>query len=173
MQGKTVRIHPGEYSRPMLEIERKFLVISDRFKEDALSVTRIVQGFLNTHPQRTVRVRIKEEQGFITVKGKSNEKGTTRFEWEKEIPVIEAEALLKLCEKETIEKIRYEVKAGDHIFEVDEFFGNNNGLIIAEIELNSEMEQFTKPNWLGKEVTGDLKYYNSLLSKQPYKNWKV
>ncbi len=172
MQGKTVRIHPGEYSRPMLEIERKFLVISDRFKEDALSVTRIVQGFLNTHPQRTVRVRIKEEQGFITVKGKSNEKGTTRFEWEKEIPVIEAEALLKLCEKETIEKIRYEVKAGDHIFEIDEFFGNNEGLIIAEIELNSEMEQFTKPNWLGKEVTGDLKYYNSLLSKQPYKNWK-
>jgi len=172
MQGKTVRIHPGEYSRPMLEIERKFLVISDRFKEDALSVTRIVQGFLNTHPERTVRVRIKEEQGFITVKGKSNEKGTTRFEWEKEIPVIEAEALLKLCEKETIEKIRYEVKAGDHIFEIDEFFGNNEGLIIAEIELNSEMEQFTKPNWLGKEVTGDLKYYNSLLSKQPYKNWK-
>ncbi len=172
MQGKTVRIHPGEYSRPMLEIERKFLVISDRFKEDALSVTRIVQGFLNTHPQRTVRVRIKEEQGFITVKGKSNEKGTTRFEWEKEIPVIEAEALLKLCEKETIEKIRYEVKAGDHIFEVDEFFGNNDGLIVAEIELNSEMEQFTKPNWLGREVTGELKYYNSQLSKQPYKNWK-
>jgi len=173
MQGKTVRIHPCEYSRPMLEIERKFLVISDRFKEDALSVTRIVQGFLNTHPQRTVRVRIKEEQGFITVKGKSNEKGTTRFEWEKEIPVIEAEALLKLCEKETIEKIRYEVKAGDHIFEVDEFFGNNDGLIVAEIELNSEMEQFTKPNWLGREVTGELKYYNSQLSKQPYKNWKV
>lgn len=172
MQGKTVRIHPGEYSRPMLEIERKFLVISDRFKEDALSVTRIVQGFLNTHPQRTVRVRIKEQQGFITVKGKSNEKGTTRFEWEKEIPVIEAEALLKLCEKETIEKIRYEVKAGDHIFEVDEFFGNNDGLIVAEIELNSEMEQFTKPNWLGREVTGELKYYNSQLSKQPYKNWK-
>ncbi len=172
MQGKTVRIHPGEYSRPMLEIERKFLVISDRFKEDALSVTRIVQGFLNTHPQRTVRVRIKEEQGFITVKGKSNEKGTTRFEWEKEIPVIEAEALLKLCEKETIEKIRYEVKAGDHIFEVDEFFGNNDGLIVAEIELNSEMEQFTKPNWLGREVTGELKYYNSQLCKQPYKNWK-
>lgn len=172
MQGKTVRIHPGEYSRPMLEIERKFLVISDRFKEDALSVTRIVQGFLNTHPQRTVRVRIKGEQGFITVKGKSNERGTTRFEWEKEIPVIEAEALIKLCEKETIEKIRYEVKAGDHIFEVDEFFGNNDGLIVAEIELNSEMEQFTKPNWLGREVTGELKYYNSQLSKQPYKNWK-
>lgn len=172
MQGKTVRIHPGEYSRPMLEIERKFLVISDRFKEDALSVTRIVQGFLNTHPQRTVRVRIKGEQGFITVKGKSNERGTTRFEWEKEIPVIEAEALLKLCEKETIEKIRYEVKAGDHIFEVDEFFGNNEGLIVAEIELNSEMEKFTKPTWLGKEVTGDIKYYNSRLSKQPYKKWK-
>jgi len=172
MQEKTVRIRPGEYTRPMLEIERKFLVTSERFKEDAHSVTQIVQGFLNTHPGRTVRVRIKGKQGFITVKGKSNEEGTTRFEWEKEIPVNEAEALLKLCEEEVIDKIRYEVKVGDYIFEVDEFFANNEGLIIAEIELNSEMEKFEKPTWLGKEVTGDLKYYNSLLSKQPYKNWK-
>jgi CYTH domain-containing protein len=157
----------------MLEIERKFLVTSERFKEEAHSKNRIVQGFLNTHPERTVRVRIKGEHGFITVKGKSNKGGTTRFEWEKEIPVIEAEALLKLCEEEVIDKIRYEVKLGDHIFEVDEFFGNNEGLIIAEIELNSETEKFTKPAWLGKEVTGNIKYYNSLLSKQPYKNWKL
>ncbi len=172
MRGKTARIHPGEYSRHMLEIERKFLVISDRFKEEAHSKNRIVQGFLNTHPERTVRVRIKGKQGFITVKGKSNKEGTTRFEWEREIPVMEAEALLKLCEEEVIDKIRYEVKVGDHIFEVDEFFGNNEGLIVAEIELNSEMEKFTKPAWLGKEVTGDIKYYNSRLSKQPYKKWK-
>lgn len=156
----------------MLEIERKFLVTSERFKGEAHSVTRIVQGYLNTHPERTVRVRIKGEQGFITVKGKSNEEGTTRFEWEKEISVIEAEALLKLCEEEVIEKMRYEVKVENHIFEVDEFFGNNEGLIVAEIELNSESEKFPKPAWLGKEVTGEREYYNSQLSKQPYKNWK-
>jgi len=172
MQGKTVRIHLGECNRTMLEIERKFMVTSERFKEEAHSVTRIVQGFLNTHPERTVRVRVKEKQGFITIKGKSNEEGTTRFEWEKEVPVVEAKALLKLCEEELIDKIRYEVKVGDHIFEVDEFFANNEGLIIAEIELNSEIEKFAKPAWLGREVTGDLKYYNSQLSKQPYKNWK-
>jgi len=172
MQGKTVKILPGDYSRPMLEIERKFLVTTEKFKEDAHSVTRIVQGFLNTHHERTVRIRIKEEQGFITVKGKSNKEGISRFEWEKAIPVVEAEALLKLCEEEVIDKIRYEVKVGDHIYEVDEFFGNNEGLIIAEIELKSELEKFPKPAWLGGEVTGDLKYYNSQLSKQPYKNWK-
>jgi adenylate cyclase len=156
----------------MLEIERKFLVTTEKFKEDAYSVTRIVQGFLNTHPERTVRVRIKGEQGFITVKGKSNKEGISRFEWEREIPIVEAEALLKLCEEEIIEKIRYEVKVEDHIYEIDEFFGNNEGLSIAEIELNSELEKFPKPNWLGEEVTGDLKYYNSQLSKYPYKKWK-
>lgn len=154
----------------MLEIERKFLVTSEAFKAESHSVIRIVQGYLNTHPERTVRVRIKGEQGFITVKGKSNEEGTTRFEWEKEISVIEAEALLKLCEEEVIEKMRYEVKVENHIFEVDEFFGNNEGLIVAEIELNSESEKFPKPAWLGKEVTGEREYYNSQLSKQPYKN---
>lgn len=172
MPGRTVKILPGDYSRPMLEIERKFLVTTEKFKEDAHTVTRIVQGFLNTHPERTVRIRIKEEQGFITVKGKSNKEGISRFEWEKEIPIVEAEALLKLCEEEVIDKIRYEVKVGDHIYEVDEFFGNNKGLIIAEIELKSELEKFPKPAWLSQEVTGDLKYYNSQLSKQPYKNWK-
>ena len=156
----------------MLEIERKFLVTSEAFKAEAHSVNRIVQGYLNTHPERTVRVRIKGEQGFITVKGKSNEEGTTRFEWEKEISVIEAEALLKLCEEEVIEKMRYEVKVENHIFEVDVFFGNNEGLIVAEIELNSESEKFPKPAWLGKEVTGEREYCNSQLSKQPYKNWK-
>jgi len=171
MLGRTVRIRHGEYNRPMLEIERKFLVSTEKFKEDAHSVTRIVQGFLNTQPERTVRIRIREGQGFITVKGKSNEEGTSRFEWEMEIPIVDAEALLKLCEEEVIDKIRYEVKAGDHIYEVDEFFRNNKGLIIAEIELKSELEKFPKPAWLGKEVTGKREYFNSQLSKHPYKNW--
>ncbi|MEX2350693.1 MAG: CYTH domain-containing protein [Flavobacteriaceae bacterium] len=156
----------------MLEIERKFLVTSERFKQEAFRQTRIVQGFLNTHPERTVRVRIKGNQGFLTVKGISNKAGTIRTEWEKEISATDAEALLKLCEPGIIAKTRYEVKAGKHIFEVDEFSGENEGLIVAEVELKSEDEVFEKPSWLGKEVTGDLKYYNSQLSFNPFKNWK-
>ncbi|WP_339610675.1 CYTH domain-containing protein [uncultured Planktosalinus sp.] len=156
----------------MLEIERKFLVTSETFKLEAINQTRIVQGFLNTHPERTVRVRIKGDQGFLTVKGVSNKAGTIRTEWEKTISVHDAEELLQLCEPGTIDKTRYEIKAGSHIFEVDEFLGENEGLIIAEIELKSENEPFQKPHWLGKEVTGDLKYYNSQLSLNPFKNWK-
>ena len=155
----------------MLEIERKFLILSNAYKSEAYKQTRIVQGFLNTHKERTVRVRIKGEKVFITVKGISNSEGTTRMEWEKEIPKEDAEILLPLCEPNLIEKIRYEIKAGNHIFEVDEFFGENEGLIIAEIELSSENEEFIKPDWLGKEVTGDVRYYNSQLSKLPYRNW--
>ncbi len=157
----------------MIEIERKFLVISDEYKTEAFNKIRIVQGFLNTHPERTVRVRIMGDQGFLTIKGKSNEAGTVRSEWEREIPVDEAERLIKLCEDGIIEKIRYKVKVGNHIFEIDVFVGNNLGLIIAEIELTSEKETFEKPIWLGKEVTGEIKYYNSLLSKHPYKNWEL
>lgn len=156
----------------MIEIERKFLVISQVFKTQATSQKRIVQGFLNTNPDRTVRVRIKGNQGFLTVKGTSSESGTSRFEWETEITITEAEALLKLCEKGVIDKIRYEIPFKNHIFEVDEFFGANEGLIIAEVELNSEDEHFEKPDWLGEEVTGDIKYYNSQLSKHPYNTWK-
>ena len=155
----------------MIEIERKFLVKSDGYKNEAYAQSRIVQGFLNTSPERTVRIRINGEKGFLTIKGKSNEKGTTRFEWEKEISVEEAEALLNLCEPGVIEKVRYEVKIGKHIFEVDEFFGANEGLIIAEIELESEDEFFIKPDWLDKEVTGLTQYYNSQLSKKPFLNW--
>ncbi|GHC43677.1 CYTH domain-containing protein [Ulvibacter litoralis] len=155
----------------MVEIERKFLVASEDFKDQASTQTRIVQGFLNTDPERTVRIRIKGDNGFITVKGKSNEAGTTRVEWEKEIPVHEAEQLLLLCEEGIIEKIRYEIKAGNHIFEVDEFFGNNAGLIVAEVELTTENEAFNKPSWLAEEVTGAIQYYNSQLSKHPYKSW--
>lgn len=154
-----------------IEIERKFLVKSQAFKKEALSSYKIKQGFLNSHRDRTVRVRLRDDKGFITVKGKSTANGLSRFEWEKVISKIEAESLLQLCEKNIIDKLRYEIKIGNHIFEVDEFYGPNEGLIIAEIELKSESENFEKPNWLGDEVTGDVKYYNSQLSKQPFKNW--
>ncbi|EAR02947.1 CYTH domain-containing protein [Maribacter sp. HTCC2170] len=155
----------------MIEIERKFLVKSDEFKNEATSKRRIVQGFLNTHPERTVRVRINEDIGYLTIKGKSNEEGTSRFEWEKEIDLQEAEALLGLCEKSVINKMRYEIPAGKYIFEVDEFFDDNKGLIVAEIELQNENDEFDRPDWLGEEVTGQVKYYNSLLSKAPFKKW--
>ena len=156
----------------MIEIERKFLGKSDAYKEEATSIKRIVQGFLNTHPNRTVRVRLKGNNGFLTIKGISNEAGTSRFEWEQEIEVSEAEALLKICEETIIEKTRYEIPVGAHMFEVDEFQGENEGLVIAEIELENENDPFERPIWLGEEVTGQLKYYNSLLSKHPYKAWK-
>ena len=156
----------------MIEIERKFLVKSDAFKDEAESTERIVQGFLNTDPDRTVRVRIKGKSGFLTVKGKSDESGTLRFEWEKEIGLKDAEELLHLCEQAPLEKTRYSIPINHHIFEVDEFHGDNSGLIIAEIELNDLNEPFEKPHWLGKEVTGDVKYYNSKLNKEPYKTWK-
>ena len=156
----------------MIEIERKFLVKSEAYKARASTKTRIVQGFLNTDPNRTVRIRIKGDIGYITVKGKSNDTGTSRFEWEKEISVEEADALLKLCEKGILEKSRYEIPLGDHVYEVDEFYGDNLGLTVAEIELNSENELFAKPDWLGKEVTGEVKYYNSQLSKNPFINWE-
>ena len=155
----------------MTEIERKFLVTSDAFKAEAHRHTRIVQGFLNTHPERTVRVRLKGDNGFLTVKGKSSENGLTRFEWETNISKAEAEALLKLCEPGTIDKIRYEVFVGQHLFEVDVFSEENEGLIVAEVELTHEKELFEKPMWLGKEVTGDKRFYNSQLSKNPYKHW--
>jgi CYTH domain-containing protein len=154
-----------------LEIERKFLVKSTDFKKEFFDKNQIKQGYLNSNKNRTVRIRVSGNKAFITVKGISNKTGTTRFEWEKEIEKEEAELLLLLCEPSIIEKIRYLIKTENHTFEVDEFFGNNKGLIVAEIELNSEHENFTKPNWLGKEVTGIKKYYNASLSKVPYKDW--
>ena len=155
----------------MIEIERKFLVTSDAFKSDALRKNQIAQGYLNSTPERTVRVRIKGNTGYLTIKGKSNETGLSRFEWEKEIPLAEAKALILLCEKGIIEKIRYEVQVGKHLFEVDEFFGENEGLLLAEVELQSESEFFEKPNWLGNEVTQDQRYYNSYISKHPFTSW--
>ena len=154
-----------------LEIERKFLIKSNAFKTEAYQKSYIKQGFLNTHKERTVRVRIIDEKGFLTVKGISNEQGTSRFEWEKEIPLKEAKNLMLLTEKGIIEKNRFFIKKGNHTFEVDEFLGDNSGLIIAEVELTSEDEFFEKPSWLGKEVTGNISYYNSSLSKSPFKNW--
>jgi adenylate cyclase len=155
----------------MIEIERKFLVKDDTFKAAAFTQNRIAQGYLSSVPERTVRVRIKGEKGFLTIKGISNESGLSRFEWEKEIPVEEAKKLLPLCEKGVIDKTRFEVKSSNHVYEIDVFYGDNEGLIIAEIELDSETETFEKPGWLGEEVTNDKRYYNSYLSNNPYKNW--
>lgn len=153
------------------EIERKFLVSGD-FKKYVVKSHKIAQGFLSTVPERTVRVRIRDHQGFITVKGIGNASGTTRFEWEKEIHVNEAENLLLLCEPTIIEKIRHLVPANDNLyFEVDVFLLENSGLIVAEIELPDENAAFTKPSWLGEEVTGQLKYYNAMLAKKPFSKW--
>lgn len=154
-----------------VEIERKFLVTSKIFKKEVSKSYIIKQGFLNSHEERTVRVRLKKDNGYLTVKGKSSEDGLSRFEWEREISKQEVEHLLELCEEGIIDKKRYEINLGNHICEVDEFHGDNEGLIIAEVELNSENETFEKPDWLGKEVTGDIKYYNSQLSKNPFKKW--
>lgn len=155
----------------MIEIERKFLVLSDGFISAAFSKKRIVQGYLNSNSERTVRVRIKTDKAYLTIKGKGNETGTTRLEWEREIAVSDAEKLLNICESGIIDKIRHEVKVGNHIFEVDVFSGDNEGLIIAEIELQSEDEVFEKPHWLGKEVTNDQRFYNAFLSNFPFKDW--
>lgn len=154
-----------------LEIERKFLVTSEDYRQKATFNIRIVQGFLNTDPDRTVRVRIMGDKGFLTVKGASNDSGTTRFEWEIEISPAEATNLIDLCESGILEKSRYKVPVGNHVYEVDEFLGENKGLVIAELELNHEDEKFERPEWLGKEVTGQPKYYNSQLSKKPFRAW--
>ncbi|MBX2976483.1 MAG: CYTH domain-containing protein [Ignavibacteriaceae bacterium] len=152
------------------EIERKFLVTGE-FKSLATKSTRITQGYLSSVPERTVRVRVKGDKGFITIKGIGNDSGATRFEWEKEIPTQEAEDLMKICEPGVIDKTRYLVVSGEHTFEVDEFYGENEGLTVAELELSSEDEKFEKPSWLGEEVTGDVKYYNSMLMKNPFTKW--
>ena len=153
-----------------LEIERKFLLAGD-FKAEAFRAIPMKQGYLNSDPLRTVRVRVAGEHGFITVKGKGS--SVTHFEWEKEIPVSEALELLECAEPGVIDKIRYLVAAGDgvHTWEVDEFHGDNEGLVVAEIELSSEDEAFPRPAWLGAEVSDDPRYYNSYLSRNPYRKW--
>ena len=154
-----------------LEIERKFLVISTDFKYEATSVTEINQGYISTHPERAVRIRIQGNKGFITIKGMTNESGLSRYEWENEISLADASELLKICEPGVIEKVRYEVKYNGLTYEVDEYLGNNKGLIIAELELATENDEFLKPEWIGNEVTGVKKYYNSMLILHPFSKW--
>jgi len=151
------------------EIERKFLVKSSQYKDQAIKEIRIQQGYLSSHPERVVRIRITDNQAFITIKGKGE---ISRFEWEKEITFKEGEELIKLSEPGIIDKTRFLVPSESHMFEVDEFYGENEGLVIAEVELKSENETFVLPNWLGKEVTGIQKYYNAHLKKYPFKRWK-
>ena len=155
------------------EIERKFLVDGD-FKSEVFESTDIKQGYLNTGSGASVRVRVRGDKGYLTIKGRRSLSGISRFEWEKEITREEAEALLSLAEGGLVEKTRHLVKNSDghHTWEVDEFHGDNEGLIVAEIELASENEPFDRPNWLGKEVSDDRRYYNSQLLRNPYKNWK-
>ena len=155
-----------------LEIERKFLVAGE-YKSLAVSHSRITQGYISSASGRTVRVRIRGDKGYLTIKGPSALGGLSRFEWEKEIPVSEAESLMGICEPGVIDKTRWLVPAGDgiHTWEVDEFHGDNEGLVVAEIELHSEDDVFEKPEWLGEEVTGDRRYYNSMLTKRPFRTW--
>jgi adenylate cyclase len=155
------------------EIERKFLIAGE-FKHEAFKVMCITQGYLSSVPDRIVRVRVKGEQGFITIKGACSDSGVSRFEWEKEISRDEALSLLRLCEPGVIDKTRYYIQNtdGKHVWEVDEFHGDNDGLVMAEVELSAETDSFDKPGWLGREVTGDPRYYNSALKDHPFKNWE-
>jgi adenylate cyclase len=154
-----------------IEIERKFLVTGD-FRNDIIESVPIRQGYLSSDSERTVRVRIKGSRGFLTIKGKTDASGAGRSEWEWEIGNDEAEDLLKLCEPGIITKIRHIIPVGKHTFEVDEFLGENSGLIVTEVELTTFEETFEKPSWLGPEITNDKRYYNSWLSKNPFCNWK-
>lgn len=153
------------------EIERKFLVTGE-YKSQAFAHSRIVQGYICSARGRTVRVRLRDGRGYLTIKGASDAAGMSRYEWEKEISREEAEELMKLCEEGVIDKKRYLVRSGSHVFEVDEFYGDNEGLVMAEVELASEDEPFDRPAFIGREVTGDVRYYNSQLMKHPYREWK-
>ncbi len=152
------------------EIERKFLVKGE-YKSLAFGQNRIVQGYISSTRGRTVRVRLCNERGFLTIKGAADATGISRYEWEKELSLQEAEELMKLCEPGLISKTRYLISYGKHLFEVDEFDGENEGLVVAEVELASEDEPIEKPDFIGQEVTGDVRYYNSQLRKHPYKSW--
>lgn len=157
-----------------LEIERKFLVRGDDYKRQARSSSRIRQGYICSGRGRTVRVRQRDEQAFLTIKGPSADGGLSRYEFEKEISPVEAAHLFALCEPGIIDKRRYLVPSpdGHHTFEVDEFYGDNEGLVMAEVELAAPDEPFEKPDFIGNEVTGDRRYYNSHLRQYPYCLWK-
>ena len=154
-----------------LEIERKFLVVGDDYKRQAFSSSRIQQGYICSSHGRTVRVRLRDARGYLTIKGPSEDGGLSRYEFEKEITKEEAEQLMRLCEPGVIDKTRWLVKSGNHTFEVDEFYGENEGLVMAEVELGSEDEPYEKPDFIGQEVTGDRRYYNSHLRKHPFSVW--
>ena len=147
------------------EIERKFLVLDDSFKHEAFSKSHIVQGYICSERGRTVRVRIRDERAYLTIKGPSENGGLSRYEFEREIPLEDGKQMMRLCEPGIIDKTRWLVKSGKHTFEVDEFFGDNEGLVVAEVELAYEDEPYKKPHFIGKEVTGDRRYYNSQLAK--------
>ena len=153
------------------EIERKYLVLDDSFKHEAFSKSHIQQGYICSECGRTVRVRIRDARAYITIKGPSTDNGLTRYEFEQEIPLADAEQLMKLCEPGIIDKTRWLVKSGDHTFEVDEFHGENDGLIVAEVELRDATDVVEIPHFIGKEVTGDRRYYNSQLRQHPFKLW--
>ena len=155
-----------------LEIERKFLVRDSSYKQLATSSSRIKQGYICSGHGRTVRVRTRGEQAFLTIKGPSVDGGLTRYEFEKEITLDEAEHLFRLCEPGIIDKTRYLVPSGHHTFEVDEFYGDNEGLVMAEVELSRPNQPYDAPPFIGREVTGDRRYYNSHLRQYPYKLWK-
>lgn len=155
-----------------MEIERKFLVSSDSYKRQATSQSRIRQGYICSGHGRTVRVRIRGDRGFLTIKGPSADGGLSRYEFEKEITPDEAEQLFRLCEPGVIDKTRYLVPSGHHTFEVDEFYGDNEGLVMAEVELSAPDEPYEAPDFIGREVTGDRRFYNSHLRLNPYCLWK-
>ena len=156
-----------------LEIERKFLVVGE-FKSRAYNATRIQQGYIASGHGRTVRVRIRGDKGYLTIKGPSGQAGLSRFEWEKEIPLSDARELMTICEPGIIDKTRYLVAAQDgiHTWEIDEFYGDNQGLVMAEVELSDENEPYSKPDFIGREVTGDRRFYNSHMRQNPFKLWK-
>ena len=155
-----------------LEIERKFLVRNSDYKRQAFSSSRIQQGYICSGHGRTVRVRVRDDRGYLTIKGPSDKEGLVRYEFEKEITLEEARELMKLCEPGRVDKTRYLVKSGSHTFEVDEFYGENEGLVMAEVELQRADEPYEKPDFIGEEVTGDHRYTNAHLSKHPFKLWK-
>ena len=155
-----------------LEIERKFLVKDDSYKTLAFNHTHIAQGYIASAAGRTVRIRIRDDRGYLTIKGPSREGGLARYEFETEIALSDARDLMLICEPGVVEKTRWLVRAGDgHVVEVDEFHGNNDGLVMAEVELQNADEPFEKPDFIGQEVTGDQRYYNSFLRRYPYRLW--
>ena len=153
------------------EIERKYLVLGDSYKHEAYASSHVCQGYLCSDRGKTVRIRLRDDRAYITIKGPSLDGGLSRYEFEQEIPFEDGEKLMTLCQEGLIDKTRWLVKSGEHTFEVDEFHGDNEGLVIAEVELKSPDEKPVIPHFIGKEVTGDRRYYNAQLCVNPYCRW--